>query len=239
MSRIPSLARLWIGGLALVLVATACGSSAEDEAPGIATLSDGSDDSTDDDGVAEDGSGSGGGGSEVEAPDDPEEAFALFDVCMTEAGFDMGGGVVIGGGDGGIDVDGEVIVEEVDPQVSGFDVDDFDFAEFEEANTACEGHLANIGLGFDLTPEQQALFDDAQLAFADCMEEQGIEMPEFGGSGGMVIEIEGDAEVDPQTGELSFDDASFDFGAFEEAAQECDHVFAELDELIEPESPDE
>ena len=81
-----------------------------------------------------------------------------------------------------------------DPQQPPLDLDDFDFDAFQEADQKCSPLLANVGIGFDLGPEEQAAFEDAQLVFADCMQELGVEVPEF--SGGAVIgaiTIEGDS----------------------------------------------
>ncbi len=225
MSQVPPSRRVLALSFALVLVAASCGSSAEDDTSGVATLSDGDEDA----GAVDDPDT--GDTPTAEAPEDPEEAFALFSECMDEAGFGMAGSVTTGGSDGAIGVDAGLTVEEVDPQGEAFDFEDVDFEAFEEANSECEAHLANIGMGFDLTPEEQVLFDDAQLDFAECMEEHGVKMPEVSGGGG-AITIVGEPDVDPQTGEVSFDDAGFDFESFNEASQECEHHLAELDALL-------
>lgn len=189
----------------MLLMATACGSSADSQTS------------------ARDG---------VEAPDNPEDAMALFNECMDEHGF---GGTVTaiaaGGAEaGGIPI-GEADVQEIDPQANGGSFEDFDKEAFDEANEACGEHLANLDGGFDPTPEQEAAMADAQLAFADCMAEQGIEMPEIASSdGGFATTAQIDpSEVDPQSGELSPDDLDFDFEAFNEAATACNSVFDQLE----------
>lgn len=217
--------------LALTLFGAACGeSAAEEDSSGIATLTEEGDTAGTDDGA----------GSDVEAPEDPDEAFALFEECMEDSGVGLGGGVSISSGTGGIDVDEPTSVE-IDPQDSEFDLENLDFEEFEAARKECEAHLANIGIGFEMTPEQEALLADAELAFADCMEEQGVVVPEMGQGGVITTEavIEADADADPQADQPSFDDAGFDFEEFEQAAEKCDHVFAEVDELFAAEGDGE
>ena len=173
--------------------------------------------------------------SAVEAPENPEDAFALYDECLQDAGF--GGGFVVGADDatsGAISVEefdlGDAV--EVDPQNVG--IEDLDFEEFDEAMRACEGHLANVDGGFDLSPEEQAAFDDAQLEWADCMEEQGVELPDIDTNGGFAIQVEVDGDaIDPATGQPDFEAADFDFETFEAAASQCDQVFEELNSQIE------
>ena len=175
----------------------------------------------------------------VEAPENPEDAFALFNQCMTDAGFGFGEAISINGsGDalGGaiaVDIGGTNPGEgQLDPQEQVQSFEDFDFEEFEEANDSCEGHLTNIDSGFDMTPEQQAAFDDAQLDWTDCMREQGVEVPDFDGAGSGTIVIEQTVEgADPQSGVPSFDDSDFNFENFEAAADICQSVYDEYDEL--------
>lgn len=216
----------------LMLIATACGGSTDSEQSadeGVASLSDGASDGV----TPVDGTSDEAAVDELEAPENPEDAFALFNECMEEHG--LGGAITVIGGVGGesgtVQIE-DVEAEQLDPQAGG-SIEDFDPEMFDAANEACEGHLANLDGGFDLTPEQEAAFEDAQLEFADCMAEQGIEMPEFdSATGGIVVTevIEG-AEIDPQSGGLSPEDLGFDFEAFEEAASACDSVFEQFEEL--------
>ncbi len=210
----------------LLLIATACGGSTDGEpsaGDGVASLNEGAAGApTPADESAPDG---------VEAPDNPEDALALFNECMEEHGF---GGVVTviaggGPGSGGLPI-GDTEVQEIDPQAELGSFEDFDKDAFDEANTACEGHLANLDGGFDMTPEQEAAMEDAQLEFADCMADLGIEMPEVVSSGGFAITDEVEAsEVDPQPGGPAPDDLGFDLEAFEEAASACDSVFDQFE----------
>lgn len=149
----------------------------------------------------------------LEAPEDPQEAMALFQECMEDQGIEMpesvavtrdgdatiavgGGPLVISNDNGGGD-SGDGAADE-DP----VDVPDFDVDEFEAANEECRGHLANATAGFDLTPEQEAAMEDARLEFDQCMEEQGVELPEMTGGEddiGVHVEVveEGDGSPAP------------------------------------------
>lgn len=161
----------------------------------------------------------------LEAPDDPELAFALYDECMSEAGFDFGTSIAGVSGDGIVIED--LSPDEIDPQAQAVTGPE-EFGEtFRAADEACQPHLANLDLSFDLTPEQEAELEDAQLAWAECMRANGIDVPDFDtGSGAIAIEI-GPNDDDPQAG--AFGGADFDFEAFEEAAGECDGAFDALD----------
>ena len=133
--------------------------------------------------------------SELEAPDDPEEAFALYDQCLQDHGVDPGEGFVVAGegdaiavappraghaGDGdGARQPGVRLRRGRRTANSRREIDE----EMLAAMEACRGHLANATPEFDLTPEQQAAMEDAQLAFQQCMEEHGIE------GGGFTIAI--------------------------------------------------
>jgi hypothetical protein len=97
-----------------------------------------------------------------------------------------------------------------------------------EASEACRGHLANATPEFDLTPEQQAALEDAQLAFQQCMEEHGIE------GGGFTISVgDGPAlDVDEQQDEQAAPPPQdVDPEEFQAAAEECQSVYDDYPEL--------
>lgn len=174
----------------------------------------------------------GADGTDAEAPDDPELAYALYDECMAEYGFDFSTSFGGDGEDGAIDIQ-ESEIELDDPQAQQLDVEDFDEV-FDEANAACEQHLANIDDGFDLDPEQQALLEDAQLEWAACMRDAGFDIPDMDSDGvGISIQV-GPVDGDPQSGGIDGND--FDFEAFEEAAAGCDSAFDALGETLGDES---
>ena len=170
------------------------------------------------------------------APEDAELAFAAYDECMKEAGFDFGtslGGDLVDSETFG-DAEGATVQEfEVeaggDPQSGGLDALDFG-EEFQAADEECSTHLEGLDLGFDMSPEEEAAFEDAQIEWAECMRERGIDVPDFDGnaSAGVVIVGGPEEEGDPQSGGFGADD--FDFEAFEEANQECGAAFDELEE---------
>lgn len=165
---------------------------------------------------------------EPAAPEDAELAFAAYDDCMADAGFDFGSSLATGDADGEGAIVQEFDVTEGDPQSGGFDALDFG-EEFEAADEECAKHLEGLDLSFDLSPEDEAAFEDAQIEWAACMRERGIEVPDFdGGSGGVVIIGGPEDEGDPQGGGFSLDD--LDIEAFEEANEECNSAFAELEE---------
>lgn len=193
---------------------------------GIATLEDDSPQPSDDERSWE------ATGDDTEAPDDPELAYALYDDCMAEQGFDFSTSFGGDGEDGAIDIQ-ESEIELDDPQAQQLDFEDFNEA-FDEANAACEQHLANIDSGFDLDPEQQALFEDAQLEWTACMRDAGFDIPDMDGDGGAVFIQVGPVDGDPQSGGIDGND--FDFEAFEEAAAGCESAFDALSETLGDES---
>ncbi len=208
--------------LALALIAAACGNesaTAADE--GVATLGDDAAESTGSAADEEPG---------VEAPDDPEDAFRLFNECMSNAGIDFGDAIVIGGAEDGstIEIDpADDAITGIDPQTGS--LDDFSVEDFEEANAQCNQHLANVDPYFDMSAEEKAAFEDAELKFRQCMEDLGVEVPDFDdAAGGVVIQEFDEVEVDPQTGLPSFEDTEFE--KFNEAATECEHHFDAIGE---------
>jgi hypothetical protein len=218
---------------ATLLIAAACGGGGE-STTAVASLSDGGGDTTD---TADAATPDGG---DAAAPENPEDAFALFDECMSEAGFNFATSL---GGGGGLSVQSSRVgsdPHEPDPQGGSISIDDFDVEAFEAANSDCQGHLANVDAGFDLTPEQEVAFDDAQLEWSECMREQGVDVPDFSGATSGAIVVEGSAELtdDPQAaGDAFFDEIGEEFEA---AAEICQAVFEgneELDGLFDESSP--
>lgn len=229
----------------LTLIGTACGGADDDDAQadGVASLRDASgDDATgDDDGATHDsieGAMTDEESSELEAPEDPEEAFALYDQCLQEHGVDPGEGFVVADGGDAIAV---APADGATPEGDGPDDQVFVYGEGpngeqppeidEEmlaAMEACRGHLANATPEFDLTPEQQAAMEDAQLAFQQCMEEHGIE------GGGFTIAIgDGPAlDVDErQDDQAAPPPTEIDPEEFQAAAEECQSVYDDYPEL--------
>jgi hypothetical protein len=191
---------------AALLGTTACGAGSETAADDqVATLSDGTTGSDPDPGAA---AGSDQSDSSnpfdiaevagIEAPEDPEEAFRLYNTCMTEAGFDGGSMGIVTDAPSGVEIELE---DEADPQLA----DDFDVEAFEAADVACQPHLANAFGDFEVNPEQEAAMRDADLAFSRCMQEAGFE-----------IDLTDDGFVDD-----SGADEDFDFEAYDAATTTC------------------
>lgn len=215
--------------LAITLGAAACGSDADPQqtSTGVATLEDPTDtQDTENSGGAENGDaaatdetdGHGTTDDGVEAPDDPELAMALFEQCMADNGFQIS----IGGGDDA----GISISESLPEEDSGQDIDSVesieDFEEaFEEVQEQCDQHFANVDNSFEMSPELEAEFEDAQLEWSACMADKGFDIP-VGGSGSITIEVEGEGG-DPQNGVT-------DLAEFDEANEECNKVFDALNE---------
>jgi hypothetical protein len=122
--------------------------------------------------------------TETTPSDDPEEALLAYTRCLREHGVDIedpqNGRLLIrpGGGDG-------------PPSRAEMD-------EFREANEACADLRANLPTP-QLSEEDRAEMQDALLAFARCMREHGVDLPdpEFDDGGGGFRMGAGGRGVDP------------------------------------------
>ena len=127
-------------------------------------------------------------------PSDPQEAMLAYAQCMRDHGVDMPDPQFTA--DGGVTM---TLGREGRPgvAVAGGPEDPV----FAEAHEAC-GSLIE-GTVRDLDPEQQAEMQARALAFAECMREHGIDMPDpqFDENGGVGIMIGGpDSDpIDPDT----------------------------------------
>jgi hypothetical protein len=156
----------------------------------LAACGGGGDDS---DGVASLGGQGGDTGTTTTGSKDPQEAALEFTQCMREHGVDMD-----------------------DPGPSGglqLQVGPGDEAKVQKAQEAC-GHLLENARP-QLSEEQQNAMRDGLLAYAKCMREHGIDMPDpvFGEDG----------RVTQQTGRgVNPDDPKF-----QKAAEACDPILDE------------
>ena len=199
--RSPVSSRRAVSALAVLgLLLTACGGGAGSEdgtADDVASLDSGAptDDTTD-------------GSTESSAPVDPDEAFLAYTECMREEGIDL-----------------------PDPQVAGEDrmvmaapAEDLDMTseEFEAAQAACEPLLQEAMGNFEVDPEMEAEAREEMLAFAECMREHGIDMPdpEFSSDGGAVRIEARVGERGEQGGGGPAEDPFAD-EEFKQAADEC------------------
>jgi hypothetical protein len=141
------------------------------------------------------------------ASEDPQEILLDYTECMRKEGIDVPDPDFSGGARGGFRI-------QLGP--NGLDPDD---PEFEAAREKCEPILATLRQQFD--PEQQEERQEAALAFAKCMREHGIDIPDPDFSGGGPSRRSesgpfGDSGVDP-------DDPDF-----KAAQEECQEVFGDL-----------
>jgi hypothetical protein len=185
--RRPRSALVMLGlGLALALGAAACGGSPDGD--GVATLG-----------------GNGGNdrqtGGDAAKKKDPQEAALAFAKCMREHGVDMP--------DPEVDSQGRIRVTVGNRAGKGSPPDP---KKLDAAQQACGNLLGNGGAGpGKLDPKAQ----DAMLAFARCMREHGIDMPDPKGNG-LLFNSKGRQGPDP------------DSAKFKEAERACNHFLADL-----------
>jgi hypothetical protein len=163
-----SLVPALVAALALTMSVTACGADAEE--PGVATLN----------GTDDDGSDGGDDGEEAGSEKDLEEQALEYAECMRENGVpdfpdpqieDGGIRMQIGGPDG-----------ELDPEA------------LDKANEACQD-LAPRG-GGNFSEEDRQEMQDAFLEYAQCMRDNGYDMPDpdFSDGGGGLFRLEGEPD---------------------------------------------
>jgi hypothetical protein len=143
----------------------------------------------------------------AEASDkDPEEAFLDFARCMREHGIDMPDPQTAGGGD---------VVFKAAPAAAAQRLEGTP-EQFEAADKECRPLLGDAAPA-KLSPEQQQEMQDSMVAFARCMRENGVDMPdpEFSDAGGFAMRIGGE-DAGPK-----FDPMSDEFQA---AQEKCDEL---------------
>jgi hypothetical protein len=191
------------GLLALLVVATAaaCGGG-DGGATDVATLGSGdqTDDTTDD--------GDAASSDDTELTDaEREDAMLEFTDCMRDHGVDLPDPQTAEGPGGGGSI---AIANEADGPG--------DADAFEAANEACGDILSDVfGDAPQMSPEEEAAMRDNMLAFAECMRDHGIDMPdpEFdSGGGGFSVRV-----GEPGAGGGGIDPSDPDFEAAQEACQ--------------------
>jgi hypothetical protein len=131
---------------------------------------------------------------------DPQQAALDFAKCMREHGIDMP--------DPQVDEQGRVRVRVGGPGGGARP----DPKKLDEAQKACGGLMGGGGDGpGQIDPEER----DAMVAFARCMREHGIDMPDPTGDG-LVMRRDDDGGPDPSSEQ------------FQEAEKACDHHLATL-----------
>jgi hypothetical protein len=162
--------------LALVVLAAGCGGSSGASTDGVASANGSTANRT--------------SGEKNET--DPQQAALDFARCMREHGVDMPDPTFDGGGGG-------VMMVGPGPEAGGTKTGEWPPAGFEEADAACRHFLQDvIGKGDGpVDPEEQ----DRALRFAQCMRENGVNMPDPDFSGGGVHIRIGDngSPIDPAT----------------------------------------
>lgn len=178
---------------ALGLLLTACGGG--ESAEGIASLQ--GENTTDE-----------SSSTTTTAAVDPEQAFLDFAACIREHGVDMADPEVEVAGGGfafGITVEGGSA--EGDPSSGEID-------QMTAANEACQHLLEGVVQEFE-RPDMSEM-QDQMLAYAQCMRDHGVDMPdpEFSEDGGVTMfGGPGDPEMDPSD------------PTFQEATEACNEVF--------------
>ena len=112
---------------------------------------------------------------------DSEAALLAFTQCLRDQGIDIG--------DPTIDADGNLQLPpiEFETSESAADPDEPpDLSEFEEMIAPCEQHLEGVVGSF--SPGDTTEIEDMFLAYAECMRENGIDMPDpdFSSDGGVI-----------------------------------------------------
>ena len=112
---------------------------------------------------------------------DSEAAMLAFTQCLRDQGIDVG--------DPTIDADGNLQLPPIEFETSDTvtDPDELpDMSEFEEMIAPCEEHLEGVVGSF--SPGDTTEIEDMFLAYAECMRENGIDMPDpdFSSDGGVI-----------------------------------------------------
>lgn len=206
-------------GLAVFTTACGNGGSADDSVATLSNDAKGSGDASQD-----------ADNKDVEAPENRDDAMALFEECMEDAGINLQTSKP--GDDDGVAVesnDPDDRTDAHDPQAGGSD----QTAEaFDEARSTCEGHLANVDGSFDMSPEQKAAFEDAQLEWTECMRKEDVNVPDFDGSGSGSIVVDGTDKGDRDPQSQSVEDLMGESSEeFEAAAKKCDSVYEKYEAL--------
>lgn len=207
--------RMLLLALPVVAVAAlaACGGGDGDATGGIATLAPTTTTATDDDTGADEPAGAPGSDDSDTATDDtatgdtatpgsdtatgtpssdPEQAMLDYAECMRDNGIDMPDPEFTG--DGGMMMTmGAAEGEGPDPE------------DYEAADEECAHFMEEARSNIEIDPEQQAEMQEQMLEFAECMREQGIDMPDpqFDENGGMTMQVgePGDEDAGPRSDE--------------------------------------
>lgn len=107
---------------------------------------------------------------------DRQDAMLKFAACMRDHGIDMPDPEFDADGKGGISVQSSAGAP---GESGGAGPDKAQMEKMDAANKACEPIMdAVAGDAPQMSPEDQAKFRDEQLAYAKCMRENGVDMPD-------------------------------------------------------------
>ena len=194
---------------AATAVLAACGSAAADDREVASLSTTAAADATTGTGTAD----TSGDATGTTAVVDPTDAPLKFAKCMREHGIDMPDPTVgangevavqIGGPPGGANNPGKA----PDPK------------ELDAANKACQHFMEDASKSFDPpSAEDQKKMQDSALAFAKCMRDHGIDMPDptFSDTGGFGISVGGPTGSGPTDNGPLIDPSSDEFKTANEA----------------------
>lgn len=205
----PHLSLLIAAGLALVAVVglTAACERRKDPDVEVASLDTAAKQKADEN---EEDSGSGDGAGDA-TEEERQDAMLEFAACMREHGVDMPDPEM--SADGGV----RIAVEAGSAGAARGGPDSAEMEKMEAANEACEPIMEGVfGEPEPMSPEDQAKFRDEQLAYAKCMREHGVDMPDpeisfEGGKTRIDMAGGGGAPIDPES--TTFQDANEACGA--------------------------
>ena len=170
--------RRFMIALAASALLTACGAAAANDREVASLSTAGVDDAPSDSTATSDA-------TDTTGVTDPGEAALQFAKCMREHGIDMP--------DPQVSDEGGVMVAVGGPGQDGADAPDP--KDFEAANKECQHFMQDVVAGFDPPSEEdQKKMQEQALAFAKCMRDHGIDMPDpqFGdGDGTFSISLGG------------------------------------------------
>ena len=154
--------------LVLALMASACSDSGG--SPEIASLETASANTPEDD-----------SNGDVDPEAESEAAMLAFTQCLRDQGIDVD--------DPTIDADGNMQLPPINIEVPDVVTDPEelpDMSEFEDMIAPCEEHLEGVVSTF--SPADTTEIEDMLLAYAECMRENGVDMPDpdFSSSGGVI-----------------------------------------------------
>lgn len=154
--------------LALALVAAACSDSGDSAE--IASLEADSANTSDDDSAAD-----------VDPVAESEAAMLAFTQCLRDQGIDVD--------DPTMDADGNMQLPPINIEMPDVvaDPDELpDMSEFEDMIAPCEEHLEGVVSTFSSADTTE--IEDMLLAYAECMRENGVDMPDpdFSSGGGVI-----------------------------------------------------